>query len=284
MADCQLCARPQTADQAYICGTCAGKVTTRLEQAADLWPELLTTCASQARMAEPGPHRRGRAPAEPVRPGIGGQDQANGWPHGLPPNLAAVETRDAVRNTVTTWVRLAAEERGTIEPIGTTPTLLRWLAGQCEWLRHQRYAAVALDELGYAAGRVEPAVDRPKPRVDAGECGSPTDVGSCRQRLSATPAAAYVHCPACRATWSAIERSTLILEAATDVLGTAAEISAWLTIHGEPVPEATIRSWAHRRRLLRHGTDPDGGAPRYRLGDVRRLASERQPGRERIGA
>lgn len=291
MGDCDACARP-VPDVAYICHPCAYQddkqpigLALRLRAAADLWPDLLDTVAGQARMAEPGPHRRRRAPASPIRPGGDpADDHQHGWPVGLPAQLAAAEVRDAVRNTATTWARLVAEQRGTILPVGATPTVLRWLADQLGWARYQKWAGELWDELGYAAGRVEPAVDRPKPRVDAGECGSPTAAGPCRQRLSATPGAAYVHCPNCRATWSATDRSTLILAAAADVLGTAAEISAWLTIHGEPVPEATIRSWAHRGRVLRHGIDPETRAPRYRLGDVRRLAAERQPRRERISA
>lgn len=286
MADCELCARP-VPDVAYICHPCAHQddkqplgLAPRLRAAAALWPDLLDTVAGQARMAEPGPHRRGRAPAQPIRPGLGDpamrhyQDQDIGMPTGLPFNYGASLVEEDVEDEAARWAQRVVAEHGG-QPPADTPGRLRWLAGQLGWARYQRWAGDMWQALQPVHPWIENAVDRPRPRVDAGECGSPTATGPCRQRLSSSPRAAYVHCPTCRATWSATDRSTFILAAATDVLGTAAEISAWLTIHSQPVPEATIRSWAHRRRLLRHGTDPQTGAPRYRLGDVSRLAAER---------
>lgn len=256
MSDCTTCGRPQRADTAVVCTRCADQLACRLHAAAGLWPDLLTTCAGQARMGEPGPRARGLAPAQPIRPGRGdpAADQQPGWPTGLPVPLAAAEVRDAVRNTVTTWVRHIATERGAACPVGTTPTLLRWLASQTEWLRHQPYADEALDELGYAAGRVEPAVDRPRPRVDAGLCLAIQEDGSeCQQRLSAPPGAREIHCPSCGGHWDAGDRRELILAEARKLMATQEEIAAWLSILVEHTKAATVRRWVARGQLIGAG-------------------------------
>lgn len=268
MADCEICTAP-TAGTAYACSDCATTVAERFDRAAQLWPDLTAVIAGQTRYSDPGPRARGHAPAAPIRPD--GQarhygDQQAGWPGGLIVRLAASQTRDDVRNTITTWARLVQDERGHQAP-AETPALMRWLVGQLEWLRHQRYAAEALDELSHAAGLVERAVDRPAPRVDAGLCLTETEAGACQQRLSAAPGAAYVHCPTCRATHTAQDRRDVILAAARDIRGTAEECAQWLTILGVPVLANTIRKWRSRRRLF---ADSVG---RYRLGDVEVLSA-----------
>lgn len=285
-----------------------------LRDAAELWPELETTITGQARMAEPGPRPRGRTPPQPIRPDIGARevpggdpcyaegcdqparyrltaawngkpilvcpdhqhaaDRQDGMPTGLPMQLYAAEVRDTVRNTVTTWARLIAEERGTILPVGRTPTVLGWLADQLGWARYQKWAGELWDELGYACSRIAPAVDRPRPRVDAGPCLSDTAGGPCRQRLSAGPRAVIIRCPVCRTTWNAIDRSATILAAAADIRLTAEEAADLLTLHGRPTQAATVRQWGKRGRAL-------AVAGRYRFGDVHdlRLAMDQRMSR-----
>lgn len=268
MPDCAAprCDRP-IPDVAYVCPGSAVDLAAVLHDAAELWPELETTIAGQARMAEPGPRPRGRTPPQPIRPGLGdpADDQADGMPSGLPVQLYAAEVRDAVRNTVTTWARLIAEERGTILPVGRTPTVLAWLAGQLGWARYQRWAGECWDELGYACSRIAPAVDRPRPRVDAGECLAPTEAGPCRQRLSAAPSAAYVHCPVCRTTQSAVDRREVLLAGARTLRGTAEEVAVWLTILGVWTTSAMVRGLGHRGRVLADA------AGRYSVAEVEAL-------------
>jgi hypothetical protein len=207
-----------------------------------------------------------------------------------------------VRNTVTTWCRVVLDERSPAPaevrvltgirdlarwdgPPADTPGMMRWLAGQLGWCRYQRWAGEMWDHLADELRRIEPAVDRPPPRLDAGLCLAELEDGSyCPQRLSAPPGARRIHCPDCGGRWEATDRSTLILAAAEHLLGTAAELSAWLAVHGELCPEGTIRSWASRGQLLRHGRDPQTGVATYRLGEVRRMAASRVPRRERIRA
>jgi hypothetical protein len=280
MADCAVCGRPQP-DTGWVDAACERDLAAQLKDAAELWPELQVTVARLARMSEPGPRARGRAPAQPIRPDSGRMrhyaDQDIGTVTGLPFSWLAAEVAEAVRNTVVTWCRVVLEERHGIRAgpgslPEDTPDLMRWLAGQLKWLRYQPFAGEAWDELVYACGRIEPAVDRPPPRrLDAGPCLAPTAAGPCRQRLSASPRAAYVHCPACQAAHSATGRSATILAAAMDIRLTAEECAHLLSLHGWPTPAGTVRSWASRRRLTVAG--------RIRFGEVYKL---RVAMRERI--
>lgn len=209
MADCQLCGRPQR-DVAYVCSRCAGDVVLLLvgddkrPGAADLWPELDTTITRQARMGEPGPRPRGRAPNQPIRPGLGNpaDDQQWGDPAGLPVDLRASRVAEDVRNEVTTWARLVAEERGG-QPPTDVPETMRWLAEQVEWIRHQRWADEALRGLELVR-EVARVVDRPglRSRVPIGPC---PEVACSGQIIATVPAredqAAVARCDGCGTEW-----------------------------------------------------------------------------------
>jgi hypothetical protein len=287
MADCDACGSPLP-DVAFVCARCERTLADRLHHNAGLWPDLLATAAGQARMADPGPRARGMAPAEPARPDIGGADQVTGPPTGLPFRWNAAEIRDDVRNTVTTWCRVTLDERSPAPaqvrvltgirdlqrwdgPPADIPGMMRWLAGQLGWCRYQRWADEMWDDLGEQLRRIEPAVDRPPPRLDAGPCLSPTAAGPCRQRLSAPPRAAVVHCPVCRAVHSATERSAAILAAAADVRLTAQECATLLSLHGWPTPAGTVRSWASRQRLTVAGLIRFGAVYDLRVGMRERI-------------
>lgn len=290
MADCAACGRPQHADTALVCHRCATRLAGQLIAAADLWPELQTTIAGQARMADPGPRSRGHAPPQPIRPDGGAMrhyaDQVIGTVSGLPFRWNPAEVRDSVRNTVTTWVRHIATEKGTIEPIGTTPTLLRWLAEPklVEWLRHQPWADEAMDELGDACRLIAPAVDRPADRRWLGVCGAPDGLtGACPGQLHARPGASTTRCPECGTGHDVAERRRWLDGMVRERAYTAAEIGAAY----EHVPASTIRRWASEGRIVPHGHDK-WGRPLYPLAEVLALAARphrrKQPSRERIGA
>lgn len=266
MADCAApgCDRP-IPDVAFVCAWSEADLAGKLHDAADLWPELELTAFGQGRTGDPTPSR-----------GSPGREQP------MPVRWTASIIAGTVRNTVTTWARLVVEEHGGSPP-ADTPALLQWLAGQLGWCRYQRWAAELWDELGYACGRITPAVDRPRPRVDAGLCMAATAAGPCQNRLSAPPRAAIVHCPVCRAVHSSTDRSATILAAAQDHLFTAEDAAALLTIHGLTTPSATIRSWANRRRLLSPGSGSDG-RPLYPFSVVHRLRTEMLDRREKVGA
>lgn len=285
VADCLACARPQP-DTAYVCAACSAKLGQALHTAAALVPELETAVARLARFGEPGPRSRGRAPAAPIRPDGGTMrhyaDQADGWPSGLPVNLAAAQVREDVANTVSGWCRVVLEQRGPQpgDMVGLAPAM-RWLAGHLEWIRHQRFADECFDELGDAARQVEHAVDRPAERVDAGVCLAvlPESGEKCQRRLSAPAGAAKVRCPGCGATHDAQARRRLLLGQARDVRGSAAEVARWLSVLDIPTTESMVRGLGHRGRVL-----PDG-AGRYRLGDVEQCRLEQiERGRKKVAA
>jgi hypothetical protein len=272
VADCQACSRP-VPDVAFVCPACATTLAGRLRDTADLWPELLTTAAGLARMADPGPRARGLAPPEPIRPDIGGADQQPGPPTGLPFRWNPSIDREDIQQTIGRWRRRIAWRRGLTAPT-TVPETMRWLAGQLGWLRYRPGAADAWDELSNACSRITPAVDRPPPRLDAGVCMAELEDGThCPQRLTAPPGARLIHCPGCGGHWDARDRSTVILAAAAGILLSADECAALLSLHGRPTPASTVRSWVSRRQLLAHAPG------RYRFGDAHQL---RVAMRERI--
>jgi hypothetical protein len=219
-------------DVAYVCPACERDLAAQLRDAAELWPELQVTVARLARVAEPGPRARGRAPAQPIRPDSGvlvgpicqkcthrscrsirSPDYELGAVTGLPFSWLAAEVAEAVRNTVTTWCRVVLEERHGIQAAPwslpeDTPGLMRWLAGQLKWCRYQRWAAEAWDELSYACGRIGPAVDRPpiRTRIPIGPCPEMAGAGYCAGHLVAVVPVrndrpARIRCDTCSAEW-----------------------------------------------------------------------------------
>lgn len=208
---CATCGRP-VAD-AHVCTGCATRTAARLRTAADLWPELDTTIARLDRMGDPTPRAGRPAPASPIRPdGDPASDQVTGWPSGLPVNLAASETADVVRNTVTAWAKAVADEVGADLP-GDMPELMRWLAGRIEWVRHQPWAPEAIDELAGMPGLLAKAVDRPatRTRFPVGPCPEQDDDGQwCPGEVVAivpasTERASVMRCSHCGSEWGTVQ-------------------------------------------------------------------------------
>src|SRR5690554_3789784 len=185
VAECVLCTAEHTGT-ALVCSACATRTAERLRQAADLWPDLRDQVLRRTRSGDPTPRAGRPAPAAPIRPGgSAADDQSWGWPAGLPVDLAASEVADAVRSTVTTWARVIVQEVGADLPTGTA-ALLRWLAGRCQWMRHQPWAGEALDELDDAAALVWRTLDRPPQRRYLGPCVCGTDLYARRSAETVT--------------------------------------------------------------------------------------------------
>lgn len=265
MSECLVCAQP-IVDTAYVCHDDEQRLGARLRNSGELWPEMDVTVARQSRMGQPGPRPRGHAPASPIRPDGKKRhydDQVIGHPGGLVVDLGASDTRDALINTVTTWARVIAEERGHTPP-STMPALLRWLAGQLGWVRHQPWAAEAWDELGDVERAIARVIDRPVELVDAGQCWADTDAGPCQRWLTARPGAAVITCPDCRTPHDTAARREWMLAQAGDMLGTPVELARWLSL-----PVGTVYSWVSRGRLI-------GSGGLYRVRDAQKLAAERE--------
>ena len=117
LPECARCGHP-VADMAYVCSPCTVGLTTALLGndhrlgAIALLDELPVTIARLDRLGEAG-HSSGETP--------------------LPFDWDASDAAWAVQNTITTWARHCAEERG----LAVTAEPALWLAGQLEWLRHR---------------------------------------------------------------------------------------------------------------------------------------------------
>lgn len=238
MTTCRLCDHT-ILDTAYVCHPCAGAHARRLQQASELFDEIYLQIARQARWKEPVRHGRSTP---------------------LPYDQDASRAMASIVNTVTTWARHIADERGQATP-SAAAHLMAWLAGQTDWLRYRQEADQAFDELDYAARLVVRTIDAPRPHWYAGRC-------ACGEDLYGRPGAAEVVCRRCGCVYEAESLRGVLLDAANDVLGTAAELSRFVSaMRGELTTSAQIRGYAHRGRITAHGADRAGN-PTYRLGDV----------------
>lgn len=233
---CPRCARPMP-DTAYVCLGCGDSLANLLVKTNELLPELLTTVARLDRIGQGG--------------------KGNGE-NPLPVNLEASAAEAAVTNTMTTWARHVAAERGKT----ITDEAPVWLAGQTHWLRYRPEAIEAFDELTDACRLVRRTIDLPVPRWYAGPC-------ECGSELYAASQAVTVRCrdQECGAQYDAAERKAWLLAQARDVLAHAGWIASAASALGEPVTADMIYGYSRRGRLLAHGQD-GLRRPLYRVGDV----------------
>lgn len=202
---CARCER-ELADGAYVCDRpCAERLARDLAEAAGHADDAPNVVARQVRYGPGG----GRANERP-----------------LPFDVRASEDLWAAENTIGTWARHVAEERGiapfeppppTLGPLcaqgdlskcphgscdaikrpypnPTMGELILWISGQLNWLRHRPEAAEAFDELDDACRMLRRLVDRPADRVLVGMC-------DCGRVLYAPADREQVVCPECAAEW-----------------------------------------------------------------------------------
>lgn len=253
MSECLICSRP-VGDAAYICWPETQQLEKSLEFAASVASSLDDVIARQARGADLVGGRSAETP--------------------LPFNVAASEARWSIGNTLGTWCRLIADDRGHELPTDDIGAMAKWLADQLKWLRHQPFAEDAYDEIQYSCWLLTVTVDRRPDLVYLGTCGADIDSIPCDADLRAAKGSSWVTCPACRSRHDVADRTTWLLRIIHDRLMTATEIAVIVTAWGRPLSDSTVRSWAHRRQLWRKGEDRCGDAV-YRLGDALALAEKR---------
>ena len=254
----------------------------------------------------------------------------------LPYDDRVTQARWLLTATVTTWAREVAEERGidllAVLPLPLGPSCVGGLHcvvhGSCRairglgapteealaaallldnvsWLRFQRYADHAADELISTIRASEYLVDLRGERLYLGRCGAasgdraqcPCDChvaglgaacsidggcglefhvaatgARCGRDLYAQPGRSTATCPACKTPYDVAERRAHVLAIAENHRAPAGEISA-LCRHmlGADVSTAMIRGYARRGRISAHGTMTDQRGkevPAYRVGDV----------------
>ena len=274
---CALCGKPQ-ADNAYVCDRwrCAGGLVQVLAEIPALAVELDLTVSKQDHVVRGGKPDPADRLTKSDRAEISKEDaEASVHIQSLPYSPHASTSRDELRTCLVGWARVVVEERGLRWPAETLTAISAFLGGQVEWLRHQPFAAEAVPALKQAAWRAWGACDRPLDRVYAGPCDLKGAEGPepCNASLYARVGAAVVECEECGLQWDVEGRREFLLEAAEAMLVTAAELSRFLTVYGEPVSGERIRKWAQRGQLVQHGAD-ERGHPLYRVGEATGLLAQ----------
>lgn len=285
---CPVCGGP-IRDNAYLCGECTRKLAEALGQIVDLYGELDTTLAYQARLesANNAPPAMDEDWPPDAKPGASVQP--------LVFDARASDVADALTRVVHGWASAIVAERGIqlppvpgppIGPVHVTDCphlscdLIRWhvqdpvlvhatkfVAAHLWWLRRRPEAGDAYAGLTRVAADLEHVIDAPAARTYAGPC----DV--CRTDLYVTQGAGIVQCRGCAMTYDVAGRREHLLEAAEDRLERAAHIAAAVTDLGSPISADRIRVWAARKRLIARATDGLGHCL-YRVGDVLDLLAQ----------
>jgi hypothetical protein len=242
-----------TATWSHVCQRCCDRLSVALGDVGALWVELDLVLTRQARYSDP----EGR-----------GGDKA------LPFNPTASELGWVLRNTLSTWCRLIAEERGRVLPTTDTPAAVAgWLLHHTGWLRHHRAGAEAVEEITSAVNQIRQAVDRPAERIYAGPCAD------CGGDMYGKPEAASVQCRPCGLEYDVAEMRDWMRAQVYGRLVTAREGVVLLSRFGLPVAQKTIDKWHERKRVTDHGHDPDGKRL-YLFDDLVTLAAADTPGRQ----
>lgn len=241
------CDRP--VGDGYVCQYCQDRLERALGDVPALWEELDTVLTKQARYAA-AEARRGEI-ALPFSP----EASELGW---------------VLRNTLATWCRLIAEERGRDLPDDNPPAVAVWLLRHVTWLRHREFGNQAVEEVLSIVGKIRKAVDRPAPRIYAGPCQD------CGSDLYGKPDAAWVECRPCGVSYNVAEMLEWMRAQVYGRLVTAKEGVVLLSRFGLPIQQKTIDKWWERKRVPDHGKDGDGKRL-YLFDDLVALAAANTP-------
>lgn len=273
-ATCHRDGRP-VADGAYCCSACVDQTGDNLKFIEEIADDLETTLTRQDR----------------VSAGTGGRASAE---TPLPINLNASEVGARLRNTLTTWVRLVAEERGVsiadaFDTCGGDGTwcmhercrairlggdaeisngaMAAWLRTRLGWIAHREWGPECFDELSRVAVDLGRAVDSPPPMIALGRC----ETDGCTGELRAHQEASFVRCRECRTSYDVAKLKDSLLSKADHLRRNAASIARILTAAtGVELPVKTVYNWAQRGKLAAVGHD-EAKRPLYSLGAARRL-------------
>lgn len=276
-ATCHRDGRP-VADGAYCCSACVDQTRANLEFTAANAADLEVTLTRQDRVSSGS---GGRASAETP----------------LPINLHASDVSTRLRNALSTWTRLVAEERGTSldeafpscsgedgswcthkrcrdSRLVSNADMARWLHSRLGWIAHREWGPACFDELSRVAVDLGRAVDSPPPMIALGEC----EADDCDGEIRAHQEATFARCPKCRESYDVRKRKDELLSKADHRRFNAASMARILTALGDRDPDGRpiIREakWIYNRvqwRQLHPVGKDDAGRPLYSLGAARRL-------------
>lgn len=214
----------------YSCTTCMGKLERALGDVGALWEQLDIVLTRQARYSDA---------------------QGRGGDKALPFNPEASEIGWVLRNTLTTWCRLIAEERGWNLPEDEPAKIAGWILHHMTWLRGQEAGHLAIEEITSAVNAVRRAVDRPAERLYAGPCKE------CGIDLYGKPGATSLTCKHCEAVLTLESQHDWMDAVLLDKIVTAKEGSMLLARYGMKASKETINKWRQRGKLGDRGKDRD---------------------------
>lgn len=310
-AQCQSCSAPT---DLFICSRCCDTLRTTLADLPGWLAALREAAIGQTRMGDSG---RGGTRREPFN----GEDeipvvdatklQAQFLAVGRV-NARASDRIDAVRNSLTTWVRHIAESReiafvrvGFIGPLlanhvrmaATTPALIAFLRMHVQAIACDEAAGECLYDLTNHVRAIERIVDRPIATRFLGNCPTWHERTRrvCGTELRCREGVIQVTCPTCRQPHNTdrlqlllmndLERKDLTLDKILELMRTVVPVEFRVT-------DRTIRRWRNpgkngeapklkprgyrradgRRVINRHSDDDE---PLFRWSDITRLRSEK---------
>jgi hypothetical protein len=179
------------------------------------------------------------------------------------------------KNAVTTWCTHPTCRRIYLDPGAAPATNMEMalaLAAAPGWWRHEADAADLIHAAHRALDDIRAAADIPPPMLALGKCDHipDTNTAKCGAELRVPKGQPLTTCPACGTLYDVDRRREQLLRRIDALIQPGpvivAVLSDWM---GEDLPLSTLRTWAQRKEIQKHGTDPLTRSPRYRFGDVR---------------
>jgi len=280
---CDICGNPT---DGYCCSRCTDETARYLRHVVDLAGEVETNVARLARYATHD-GRRAPQPDEEGEPGVVNRSQpvtVFGFQASkerqlknalraepLPVDLNASARAAYAFNDVMTWAQAVEKDRGHPIPdvqVGEHPAAVAatYLLAELGWMRLQRFAAEAFDQLKAAGAVIRRIVDRPPDLEIVGVC-------DCGEYLYAYEGAATVTCPnrECGLRWDVATSRQKLWDALPGYLTTASEAALLLMLHA--IGNQDRRRWAktitmRASRGLLVSRGEINGVPVYLFGDV----------------
>jgi hypothetical protein len=280
---------------ATLCADCTTTLDRAIADLAAHWTDLDNVRAKLTRYGGQGGARGDHLPMDPrfaryvwVPVKDPDTDEILEWQCWIPDGTALV---DAVRNTITTWVRVVMDRWPVVTgpacalsclhatcsvilrsrpPADTIPSCCNYLLRYVDRIRVADFGPEILDEITHLELQLRALVDRPADRWYAGACDG------CRRDLYGKTGALEVTCRECDLTYDVAERRCWLLKKARDQLVNSADLSRAVSwFYGKPLSQDRIRQWAHRGRIEPRPAGQHG--PLYRVGDaLDLLATESQ--------
>lgn len=212
---------------------------------------------------------------------------------GLPWNDKASDALHALRNELSTTIRMLVEDHRLDWPADDITAMSRWLMRNVRLLSHDDGWTDTLRNLRHIEGDALAIVDNPPALLFLGWCTSEMIVGEgltvrieeCGGPVYARDGRDTGRCRMCQNEYGVKESRKALTDMLDDKLVTPAEIAKLSIYLGIEQPRERIRNlvtqWSRRDRILPKGARD--GVPTYRWGDVSPLLSATFETREKSG-